>query len=466
VAGFLLIYARDEMKQIRFSLVSLGCPKALIDSEIILGLMVTNGHLLCGEVSESDLVIVNTCCFIKDAYEESAGAIRDALRLKAEGLVRRVVVYGCIAEREGSEVLTRFRGVDAVVGLNGKGELPELCVRLLGSKSDGRVFLPGVGSDSDDGQARLRVTPGHYAYLKISEGCDNRCSYCVIPSIRGPLRSRSVEALASEAEGLVNDGVVEINLVGQDTAAFGSDISIAFLLPRLISRLSSIDDLMWIRILYAHPAHLVRETIEAIAQSDKVVKYIDMPVQHASDRILKAMGRKTTKRGLLDLISTIRNEIEGVILRTTLMVGFPGESAADFDELMDFVRTVRFDRLGAFKYSREKGTAASEMPGQIPEPVKTERYERLMETQQKVAFEKNRNMVGTEVQVIVDLRSERPGFAWVGRTYGDAPDIDGKVFFADESLAPGTILKARIIGYDGYDLMACPADPAGGRGRR
>jgi ribosomal protein S12 methylthiotransferase len=440
-------------EQLTFSLVSLGCPKALVDSEIILGMMVSSGYLLREELVQSDIVIVNTCCFIRDATYESMQAVADVLRLKSKGDVKRVVVYGCMAERWGEGLVSRLPGIDAVVGLASRDELPEVCRQLATSADSPSVLPSGSVFRTDENRVRLRITPRHYAYLKISEGCSNRCSYCVIPTIRGSLRSRTIDSIVAEANDLTNDGVVELNLVAQDTAAFGLDRNANSELPVLLEKLCQIENLEWIRVLYAHPVHMADEIARSIAQFEKVVKYIDMPVQHASDRILGKMYRKTEKEGLMRLVSLMREKIKDLVIRTTLLVGFPGESEDDFEELLGFVRAVRFDRLGAFKYSPEQGTAAFSMPEQIPDEVKAERYDRLMKTQQEIAFEKNRQLIGKKTKVIVDDQSDRSDHPWVGRTYGDAPDIDNKVFFVEESLKPGSIFSARVLEADGYDLI-------------
>ncbi len=440
-----------------FSLVSLGCPKALIDSEVILGMMATQGFVVCDTPSDSDLIIINTCGFVEDAIRESKAAIEEALSLKSEGRVRCVIVYGCMSQRLRKNLFYDFPGIDAVVGLDERDNLPSISAQALRGTQPGLA----VGSTSFRGmlkdRPRLRATPRHYSYMRITEGCSNNCAYCTIPSIRGSLRSRPADELVEEAEELARDGVVELNLVAQDTAAYGMERDGRSGLAQLVTRLSRIEEIEWIRILYAHPAHVGRSIVDLIACEEKVVNYIDLPIQHISKRILEAMGRKTEREEILRLIELLRRSIEGLVIRTTLMVGFPGETDREFGELLAFARSVEFERLGVFCYSREDGTRAFHLPDQVPEHVKKERYEILMETQQEIVFRKNRELEGVNLKVIVDSGCETSGFAWVGRTYGDAPEIDNRVYFTDADVNPGSILDARVTGACGYDLRASPS---------
>jgi ribosomal protein S12 methylthiotransferase len=447
-------YKIDTVKnRFSFSLVSLGCPKALVDSECILGNMVRSGFLLCEDPEDSDLVIVNTCCFIRDARDESKATIEEMLSLKAGGVIKAVIVYGCMPQRYGERIPDQFPGVDAVVGLAHRDQLPEVCRSILSGDRAANVMVSDfaglVGCDS----SRLRITPKHYAYLRISEGCSNRCAYCAIPDIRGPLRSRPVGELLHEARELVSDGAVEMILIGQDTAAYGTDISGSSMLHILVGELSQIEQLRWIRILYAHPAHIEKELIDVIAENDRVAKYLDIPVQHASNRILKNMGRLTRKEEILSLLRAMRKRIEGLVVRTSLIVGFPGESDLDFGELLDFVREAEFDRLGVFRYSREHGTPAFDFEDQVDEETKRRRYDELMKTQQKIAFKKNKAVVGKILPAIVDGQSDRKEYSYVGRTYGDAPDIDCRLYLAGRAVSAGEIVRATVLAADGYDLM-------------
>ena len=441
---------------ISFSLISLGCPKALVDSEVLLGKMVKNGFLLCEVPSESDIAIVNTCCFVEEATRESHAAIEDVLALKLSGAVKGVVVFGCMSQRYKEDLLVKYPGLDAVVGLTERDELPQICMSILSGQLSPRVMVSSCFDKVLDGRSRLRMTPKHYTYLKISEGCSNKCAYCIIPSIRGPMRSRSSEELLIEARELSSDGAVELNLIAQDTAAYGHDIYGASRLPQLIHKLSGIESIRWIRILYAHPAHISEELIDTMATNEKVVKYIDVPIQHACDTILDRMKRLIDRNGLSSLLSLMKEKIEGLVVRTTIMVGFPGETEENFKEVLDFTRKIQFDRLGVFRYSKEEGTEAFNLPDQVGEDLKMKRFGLLMETQQEIAFKKNKELVGKIVKAIVDEKCKKGGFAWVGRTYGDAPEIDNRVYFDDKSFTPGTILDARIIAADGYDLIAEP----------
>ena len=442
--------------KISFSLISLGCPKALVDSEVLLGKMVKNGFLLCHVPSESDIVIINTCCFVEEATKESRAAIEEMLALKLSGAVKGVVVFGCMPQRYKEDLPVKYPELDAIVGLRERDDLPQICSSILSGRLSARVVVSSCFDKMLDDRSRLRITPKHYAYLKISEGCSNRCAYCAIPSIRGPMRSRPMKKLLIEARELALDGVIELNLIGQDTAGYGRDIHGVSKLHELIHGLSSIESIKWIRILYAHPAHVTEELIDTIATNEKVVKYVDVPVQHACDRVLYRMKRRIDRNELSNLLSLMKGKIDGLVLRTTLMVGFPGETEEDFKELLDFVKEQRFDRLGAFRYSREEGTEAFDFPDHVAEDLKKKRFELLMKIQQEIAFEKNRKLVGKVVQAIVDERCKEKGFAWAGRTYGDAPEIDNQIYFSEESLIPGTILDTKIIAADGYDLVAEP----------
>jgi ribosomal protein S12 methylthiotransferase len=443
--------------EILFSLISLGCPKALIDSEVILGIMASEGFVVCDTPSDSDLVIINTCGFVEDAIGESCTAIEESLSLKSEGRVRCVIVYGCMSQRLRGRLFADFPGIDAVVGLSGRDSLPSISAEALGGAPPRLAVGPACISGILRDRPRLRATPRHYSYMRVTEGCSNDCAYCTIPSIRGPLRSRPVGELVEEAEELGRDGVVELNLVAQDTAAYGMERGGESRLAQLVRELCKIGEIEWIRILYAHPAHVGQPVVNLMAESEKVVNYIDLPVQHISRKILDVMGRKTDRDQIYRLIELMRRAVEDVVIRTTLMVGFPGETDKEFEELLAFVRSVEFDRLGVFRYSREEGTTAFHLPDQVPEHVKTERYGILMEAQQEIVFRKNRELVGANLKVIVDCGIERSGFRAVGRTYGDAPEIDNQVYFRDANLIPGSIFDAQVVDACGYDLVASPA---------
>ena len=425
-------------------IISLGCPKNLVDSERLMGRIAEAGGIVCADVQDAEIVIVNTCGFIEEAKQESLDFIRQAADLKKAGRCRRLIVAGCLAQRYGDALRETVPEIDDIVGL---GEVPRL-VRICAEEP------PATDTRRpDDDTARLRLTPRHYAYLRLSEGCNNRCHYCIIPSIRGPLRSKPLDLLVSEARELVADGAVELNLIAQDITAYGLDISGRPILPDVIRAISPLDGLRWIRLLYTHPAHFTDEIIDETARNEKVCKYIDMPIQHIADRILERMGRKVTKQQILSLIAKLRDRVPGVSLRTSLIVGFPGETDEEFAELCDFARATRFERLGAFAYSREEGTPAAEYPDQIPDDVKQARLETVMKLQQKIAFEQTAAMVGKQVDVLIDRPAEAERHAWEGRTQADAPEVDGLVLVRGKNLKPGRFYRAKVVSSRGYDLI-------------
>ncbi|MEW6356876.1 MAG: 30S ribosomal protein S12 methylthiotransferase RimO [Planctomycetota bacterium] len=425
------------MNQKKIGIVSFGCPKNLVDSEELMGMIGLSGGIVCDRAEDADILIINTCGFIEAAKEESIGYILDALQLKKDKPSFQVIVTGCLAQRSAEELRSQVAGIDRIIGLRNFAEVLAAC------------RLPPLA----EAPARLRLTPRHYAYLKITEGCDNRCSYCSIPSIRGPMQSFPPEQLLAEARELASDGTVELNLIGQDTAAYGLDTTNPPLLPELLAQLHEIEGLQWIRVLYTHPRHLTAEIIEAMATLAKVCPYIDLPIQHISNRILSAMSRKIGSAQIKKLISTIRAKIPGVFIRTSLIVGFPGETDDDFAELLDFVRETRFERLGAFAYSREEGTPAYDLPDQVSEDVKADRLDRLMSCQQEIAFEFNRDLIGRRMPVILSRPSEDSPDVWEGRTQGDAPEVDGMIYVAGPGLHAGQIVTVRITGTEGYDLV-------------
>jgi ribosomal protein S12 methylthiotransferase len=426
------------------AIISLGCPKNLVDSERLMGRIAEAGGVVCARVEDAEIVIVNTCGFIQEAREESLDFIRQAADLKKAGRCRRLIVAGCLAQRCGEALRETIPEIDDVVGL---GEVPRL-VRIC---CEG-ALAQDTRSPYDD-TARLRLTPRHYAYLRLSEGCNNRCHYCVIPSIRGPLRSKPMEMIVEEARELVADGAGELNLIAQDTTAYGMDLYAQQRLPDVIRAISPLEGLRWIRLLYTHPAHFAKEIIDEVARNEKICKYIDLPIQHINDRILERMGRRANRQQIVSLIDAIRRRVPGVSLRTSLIVGFPGETEQEFEELCEFVRSTRFERLGAFTYSREEGTPASAYPDQIAEPVKQKRLETIMQLQQKIAFEQAAAMVGRHLEVLIDRPSEAERGAWEGRTQGDAPEVDGVVLVRGKKLRPGMFRRVKITASRGYDLL-------------
>ncbi len=436
--------------------VSLGCPKNLVDSERMLGKLAQDGYALTPDADGADVVVVNTCGFIEPARQESLGVIREMLDLKRQGRVGAVVVAGCLAERKKDDLLSEVPEVDHIVGVFGREEITQVLDRTLRRRrrdEQRSLFRPAPVRAFED-TARLRITPRHYAYLKISEGCDRLCTFCAIPAMRGKHVTKPIEEVLREAKELAADGVRELIVVAQDTTYYGLDLYGRVRLAELLRELEQVEGLEWIRILYAYPIHFTDELIDTLAQSKKVVPYLDMPLQHINDRMLRRMQRRVDRRGTEDLLRRLRDAIPGLALRTTFIVGFPGETEAEFEELCDFVRDAKFERVGVFPYSLEPGTPAERLPGHLPEEVKGERRDRLMEIQQGAAFAWARAQVGKELEVIVDGPDpEVPGHA-LARSHADAPDIDCVVRVKGKNLRAGDLARARVTGADGYDLLA------------
>jgi ribosomal protein S12 methylthiotransferase len=446
----------DFMPSKTFAFVSLGCPKNLVDSERMLGKLAQDGYALTPSADGADVVVVNTCGFIEPARQESLGVIREMLALKEQGRVGAVVVAGCLAERKKDDLLQEVPGVDHIVGVFGREEISQVLDRTLYQRrrdEQRSLFRPAPVRALED-TARLRITPRHYAYLKISEGCDRLCTFCAIPSMRGKHVTKPIEEVVREARELVADGVRELILVAQDTTYYGLDLYGEVRLAALLRALDSIDGLEWIRVLYAYPIHFSPELIETLAGCKKVLPYLDMPLQHINDRMLRRMQRRVSRAETEDLLATLRQAIPGLALRTTFIVGFPGETEAEYEELAEFVKQARFERLGVFPYSLEPGTPAARLPDHLPEEVKLQRRDRLMEIQQEVAFGWAREQVGTEMEVIVDAPDpEVPGHV-LARSHADAPEIDCLVRLKGKGLHPGDLVRARVSGADGYDLLA------------
>jgi ribosomal protein S12 methylthiotransferase len=451
-----------KQKTISVALVSLGCAKNLVDSEKMLGALGEAGFVVSGEPDGADVVIVNTCSFIQAAREESARVIEEMLRLKRKGRVKRVVVAGCLPQRFRERLLHEIPEIDAIAGAFRQEELPQLLRRVVEKQaaaiSAAQTYSAPQSVSADT--ARLRLTPRHYAYLRITEGCDNRCAYCAIPDIRGPLRSKPFEAALSEAKELAADGARELILIGQDTTAYGTDLYGKSRLPELVRELAGIEGARWLRVLYTHPAHYSEEFIGLFGEVAKLLPYVDMPIQHASDRILAAMGRRVTKAQIESLISKLRGEIPGVALRTSIITGFPGETEEDFAELVEFLKAMRFDRLGAFTYSREEGTPAAEMPSQVPPEAARERLDALMRMQQEISRQANAAFIGKELEVVAEGVTEDGEI--VARSYREAPDVDGVIIV--ESKDPrkklrheaGEFFRVKIVRAGPYDCMAEP----------
>ncbi len=447
---------RPPPAQPRVGFASLGCPKNLVDSEVLLGALAREGFAVCEEFRDADVIVVNTCCFIRDAEDESLSVIREALDLKKRGACRGVIVTGCLPQRYGSASADRIPGVDAFLGIAESDRIASACRGILdraggrGGRAARAIRPPTAPCAAD--VARLRLTPRHYAYVRVAEGCDHTCAFCVIPQIRGTYRSKPLATVRAEVEELARDGAKEICLIAQDTTAYGVDLYRRRALHELIREIASVPGIAWIRLLYAHPLGVTPELIEAMATVPQVVPYLDMPIQHVTDRMLAIMRRGHGKERLREVIDSLRSRIPRLTLRTTLLLGHPGETEADVDELMETLDALRLDRLGAFVYSKEPGSRAFELPDPVPSAEAERRRDRVMRAQQALAFARNRARVGETVPVIVDAGPDR-GAPATGRTEGDAPDIDGAIRLRGGKLEPGRIARARITGADGYDLL-------------
>lgn len=431
--------------------ISLGCDKNLADSETMLGMLASRGYQIVDEEEKADVIIVNTCCFIHDAMEESIETILQMAEYKKSGSLKALVVTGCMAERYREEITKEIPEVDAVLGTASYGHILDAVDEAL--KGHSYLMMEPLDTLPIIETHRLVTTGGHYAYLKIAEGCDKHCTYCIIPKLRGNFRSVPMDHLIKEAEQLAADGVKELILVAQETTLYGKDLYGEKKLPELLHKLCQISGIRWIRILYCYPEEITEELIQTMKEEPKICHYLDLPIQHASDGILKRMGRRTSKEELVHIISRLREEIPDIILRTTLITGFPGETQEQHEELMDFVDEMEFDRLGVFTYSPEEGTPAASMPDQIEESIKEDRRAELMELQQEIAFEQAEDMVGKEVLVMIEGKVADEN-AYVGRTYKDAPNVDGLIFVnTDAELMSGDFAKVKVTGACEYDLI-------------
>jgi ribosomal protein S12 methylthiotransferase len=441
------------MKKPKVYLLSLGCPKNLVDSELILGALEKRGFVIKNEPRDVDIAIINTCAFIKEAKEESIDEIFGLIKLKKAGYIKRLVVSGCLPQRYMCELRQDLKEVDDFVGVEGWRHINTLLESIKeGAKySDATVHIKPLYHDT----RRHLLTPVHYAYVKISEGCDNFCSYCSIPAIRGRLRSRPIEEIKKEVIDLArNVALKEINLIAQDTTLYGRDLYGRARLVDLLKELDRIKKITWIRLLYAHPAHFSKELVEFIGSSHRICRYVDLPLQHISDSILKKMNRKVSKKKIYELISSLRKEIPDVSLRTSFIVGFPGESNKDFNELIKFVKEIRFEHLGAFMYSCEENTRASGFKNQVPEKVKKERYDILLEVQREISRNVLKGYVGRNLKVLVDEKLPDSDNTYLGRTEFDAPEVDGSVVIKDKGIKEGDLINARITDTWEYDLLA------------
>lgn len=431
--------------------ISLGCDKNLVDTEVMLGLLASKGHQMVNDEMEADVIVINTCCFIHDAKEESIQNILEMAELKKEGRLKALIVTGCLAQRYKEEIIEEIPEVDAVLGTTSYDKILEAIDEALEGRHCVEMTdidaLPLVQSN------RLVTTGGHFAYLKIAEGCDKHCTYCIIPKIRGNFRSVPMERLLKEAEGLAEQGVKELILVAQETTLYGKDIYGEKSLHKLLRELCKVSGIQWIRILYCYPEEITDELIQVMKEEKKICHYLDLPIQHASDEILKRMGRRTSKAQLKEIIGKLREEIPDITLRTTLITGFPGETKEQHEELMEFVDEMEFDRLGVFTYSPEEDTPAALMDNQIEEEVKEDRQAELMELQQDIAFDLAEDMIGKEVLVLIEGKVADEN-VYVGRTYKDAPNVDGLIFVnTEEELMSGDFAKVRVTGALEYDLI-------------
>lgn len=437
-------------------LISLGCPKNLVDSELMLGYLKKNGYIITNDREDADIIVINTCGFIDDAKQESIDAILEAAQLKNEGACKAIIVAGCLAERYSSQIMKEIPEVDGVIGTGCYDRVCEVIEKSF--NGDKTVLCGNPGFCDYHGRDRVISTPKGYAYLKIADGCDNRCTYCVIPSLRGKYRSRKIEDILDEAAYLAECGVKEIILVAQDTTRYGLDMYNENKLALLLSELGKIEKLRWIRVLYFYPDEIDDMLIEEIARNPKVCKYIDIPVQHASDRILKKMGRRTSIAEIKSLIKRIRDRIPGVVLRTSLITGFPGEDESDFSHLLAFVKDMEFENLGAFIYSREEGTPAARLKNTVKKDAIKKRYESIMSLQREIVKEKNSKRINKTYTVLVE-GTTGDGAYYFGRSYAEAPCIDGIIYFTGRHpVEPGSFADVKIINTNDYDLIGVVED--------
>ena len=431
--------------------ISLGCDKNLVDTEVMLGMLASRGYEMTNDEQETDIIVINTCCFIHDAKEESIQNILEMAEYKKSGSAKALIVTGCMAERYRQEILDEIPEVDEVLGTTAYDRILDAVDAALAGQHE--VMTADLDALPLPETKRLVTTGGHFAYLKIAEGCDKHCTYCIIPKIRGNFRSVPMERLLKEAQDLAEQGVKELILVAQETTLYGKDLYGEKSLPKLLRELCKISGIRWIRILYCYPEEITDELIQVMKEEPKICHYLDLPIQHANDTILKRMGRRTSKQELIDIVQKLRKEIPDICLRTTLITGFPGETQEQHEEVMEFIDTLEFDRLGAFTYSPEEDTPAATFEDQIDEEVKEDRQADIMELQQEIAFDKAEDMIGREVLVMIEGKVADEN-AYVGRTYRDAPNVDGLIFInTDVELISGDFAKVKVTGALDYDLI-------------
>ena len=431
--------------------VSLGCDKNLVDSEVMLGMLKERGYTFTDDQTQADAAVVNTCCFINDAKEESIQTILELAELKKTGQLKALVVAGCLAQRYQEEIQKEIEEVDAIIGTTALEKVVETLDEVLAGK--GENHLEALDKAPLGGKERVLTTGGYFSYLKIAEGCNKHCTYCIIPKVRGEYRSVPMELLLDEARQLAGKGIKELILVAQETTLYGMDLYGEKKLPELLDRLCEIEGLIWIRIMYCYPEEITQELIDVMKRQTKICHYLDIPIQSGTDRILKLMGRRTDTAQIEALVDHLREEVPDICIRTTFITGFPTETEEDFTETMDFINRMEFDRLGAFTYSPEEGTPAAVMDGQVEEEIKLRRQQEMMELQQEIAFEAAENMKGRELTVMIEGKLAEED-VYVARTYKDAPSVDGYLFVdTDWSLMSGDFVRVRVTGANEYDLI-------------
>jgi ribosomal protein S12 methylthiotransferase len=437
----------------RYAFVSLGCPKNLVDSERMLGMLQLDGYQMVDDPRGADFAVVNTCGFIEEARQESFAVIDEMLELKRRGDLRGVIVTGCLAERQKEALLVDRPEIDHLIGVFGREEVTKVADRLIGGLEEQRtVFQPAPTRPLPD-TSRLRITPKHFAFLKISEGCDRLCTFCAIPKMRGKHATKPIEEIIAEAQELADDGVRELVIVAQDTTYYGKDLYGEPKLVELLEQLEGVDGLDWIRLMYFYPMYVDDRLIDTIAASRRIVPYLDMPLQHANDQMLRRMQRRVNRSETEELLAKLRERIPELVMRTTFITGFPGETDEQFEELVDFVRAQRFERLGVFTYSFEPDTPAAKLPDQVSESVMQERRDRLMAEQQAIAFAWNDSRIGRRLDVLIDIPVPGEPDAWIGRSYADAPDVDCVVYVTGVGLSPGALVPCEVVARRDYDLI-------------
>ncbi|MBN1852062.1 MAG: 30S ribosomal protein S12 methylthiotransferase RimO [Pirellulales bacterium] len=443
----------------RYVFIALGCSKNLVDSERMLGLLQRDGYDLVSDPQEADFAIINTCGFIASARTESLAVIDEMIALKQRGRLRGVIVSGCLAERDRESLLEQRPDIDHLIGVFCRDEVVRCADQLVGRGHATRALFRDAPDGPMDDRSRFRITPRHFAYLKISEGCDRHCTFCTIPAIRGHYVSKPIRSVIIEAEELATDGVRELILVAQDTSAYGIDLTGKSQLADLLRALVAWRGVDWIRLMYLYPMHITDDLVDTIAANERILPYLDLPLQHINDRMLRRMQRQVSRLETERLLARLRDRIPELVLRTTLMTGFPGETDVEFAELSAFVQAQRFERLGVFTYSNESSTPAAKMAGQIPEEIKIDRRARLMTLQQSIAFEFADGQIGKTMDVFLDEAVPDTEDAWIGRTWADAPEVDPIVYVTGKDLAPGQLVPCEIVARNDYDLIGVAVGP-------